>query len=143
MKHLGKQSTSFDLPMLEILDRVPAPKALFAARFICPEFSSLCPTTGQPDFAVIVIDYVPKDWLCESKSLKLYLTSFRNHKAFHEACTCMIGEMLYTLLDPYWLRVCGFFNPRGGISIDCFFERGVQSDQVFVPPPDVKLYLGR
>ena len=104
------------------LERVanPASGKNFVVRFTCPEFTSLCPITGQPDFAHIVIDYIPRDWIVESKSLKLYLTSFRNHGAFHEACTMGIAEKLSTLLDPVWLRIGGYWYPRGGIPIDVF-----------------------
>jgi len=105
------------------LDRVPNPQAdtLYLARFTVPEFTSLCPVTGQPDFAHLVIDYVPKDWLVESKSLKLYMTSFRNHGAFHEDCTVAIGRRLADLLAPHWLRIGGYWYPRGGIPIDVFW----------------------
>ncbi len=91
--HHVEQPASPDAAMLE---RVPNPShgRHYVVRFTCPEFTSLCPITGQPDFAHIVIDYIPRDWIVESKSLKLYLTSFRNHGAFHEACTMAIAERL-------------------------------------------------
>ena len=89
-----------------------------------PEFTSLCPVTGQPDFAHLVIDYVPGDWLVELKSLKLYLDSFRNHGAFHEDCTVAIGKRLAALLEPKWLRIGGYWYPRGGIPIDVFWQTG-------------------
>ena len=94
-------------PDAAILERVANPSRgkNYVVRFTCPEFTSICPITGQPDFAHIVIDYIPRDWIVESKSLKLYLTSFRNHGAFHEACTMAIAEKLVTLLDPAWLRI--------------------------------------
>src|SRR3546814_14820238 len=90
----------------------------YAVRFTAPEFTSLCPVTGQPDFAHLVVDYLPGDWLVESKSLKLYLISFRNHDAFHEDCTVSIGRRLTELLEPQWLRIGGYWYPRGGIPID-------------------------
>src|SRR3546814_8785234 len=84
----------------------------YAVRFTAPEFTSLCPVTGQPDFAHLVVDYLPGDWLVESKSLKLYLISFRNHDAFHEDCTVSIGRRLTELLEPQWLRIGGYWYPR-------------------------------
>lgn len=104
-----------------MLERVSNPRAgtLYAVRFTAPEFTSLCPMTGQPDFAHLVIDYVPGDWLVESKSLKLYLTSFRNHGAFHEDCTVSIGTRLSELLAPVWLRIGGYWYPRGGFRSTC------------------------
>src|SRR5881227_2614710 len=102
------------------LDRVrnPHQDVRYLARFTAPEFTSLCPVTGQPDFAHLVIDYVPGKWLVESKSLKLYLGSFRNHGAFHEECTVAIGKDLVALLEPIWFRIGGYWYPRGGIPID-------------------------
>ena len=113
------------------------------ARFSAPEFTSLCPVTGQPDFAHLVIDYVPGDWLVESKSLKLYLTSFRNHGAFHEDCTVAIGKRLVALLDPKWLRIGGYWYPRGGIPIDVFWQTGVVPEGVWLPEQGVPGYRGR
>ena len=86
-------------------------------RFNCPEFTSLCPITGQPDFATIHIDYIPDVKMVESKSLKLYLFSFRNHGAFHEDCVNIIMKDLIKLMDPKYIEVTGIFTPRGGISI--------------------------
>ena len=127
------------------LDRVPNPQAdtLYLARFTCPEFTSLCPVTGQPDFAHLVIDYAPKDWLVESKSLKLYLISFRNHGAFHEDCTVSIGKRVHELLQPAWLRIGGYFNPRGGMPIDVFWQTGRLPKSVWVPDQGVAPYRGR
>ena len=109
-----------------MLERVanPHPDTHYLARFTAPEFTSLCPVTGQPDFAHLVIDYVPGDWLVESKSLKLYLGSFRNHGAFHEDCTVAIGKRLVDLLEPKWLRIGGYWYPRGGMPIDVFWQTG-------------------
>jgi 7-cyano-7-deazaguanine reductase len=127
------------------LERVANPSRgkHYVIRFTCPEFTSLCPVTGQPDFAHIVIDYVPGDWIVESKSLKLYLTSFRNHGAFHEACTMGIAERLMSLLDPVWLRIGGYWYPRGGIPIDVFWQTGAPPDGAWIPPQDVAPYRGR
>jgi 7-cyano-7-deazaguanine reductase len=85
--------------------------------FNCPEFTALCPITGQPDFATICIDYIPDTKMVESKSLKLYLFSFRNHGAFHEDCVNIIMKDLIHLMDPKYIEVTGIFSPRGGISI--------------------------
>ena len=93
-------------------------------RFNCPEFTSLCPITGQPDFATIQIDYIPDVRMVESKSLKLYLFSFRNHGAFHEDCVNIIMNDLIALMDPKYIEVTGFFTPRGGISIYPYFNYG-------------------
>lgn len=127
------------------LERVPSPHRglAYVVRFTCPEFTSLCPLTGQPDFAHIVIDYVPRDWLVESKSLKLFLNSFRNHGAFHEACTMDIAARLVALLEPVWLRIGGYWYPRGGIPIDVFWQTGAAPEGVWVPPQDVPAYRGR
>ncbi|MFA7393971.1 MAG: preQ(1) synthase [Pigmentiphaga sp.] len=127
------------------LERVsnPHPDALYVARFTAPEFTSLCPVTGQPDFAHLVIDYVPQDWLVESKSLKLYLTSFRNHGAFHEDCTVSIGKRLVDTLAPRWLRIAGYWYPRGGIPIDVFWQTGAVPEGVWLPDTGVPPYRGR
>ena len=108
------------------LDRVPNPQkdTNYLVRFTAPEFTSLCPVTGQPDFAHLVIDYVPGQWLLESKSLKLYVASFRNHGAFHEDCTVMIGKRIAAEIKPKWLRIGGYWYPRGGIPIDVFWQTG-------------------
>mgnify|MGYP005989942997 CR=1 FL=1 len=127
------------------LERVKNPHAdtLYLARFTAPEFTSLCPVTGQPDFAHLVIDYAPGDWLVESKSLKLYLTSFRNHGAFHEDCTVAIGKRLDDLLAPKWLRIYGYWYPRGGIPIDVFWQTGPVPEGLYVPDTGVPSYRGR
>ena len=106
-------------------------------------FTSLCPVTGQPDFAHLVIDYAPGDWLVESKSLKLYLTSFRNHGAFHEDCTVSIGRRLADLLQPKWLRIGGYWYPRGGIPIDVFWQTGAAPEGLWLPDQGVPTYRGR
>jgi 7-cyano-7-deazaguanine reductase len=127
------------------LDRVPNPQSgvLYLARFTVPEFTSICPVTAQPDFAHLVIDHVPSDWLVESKSLKLYLTSFRNHGAFHEDCTVAIARRLVELLDPHWLRIGGYWFPRGGIPIDVFYQTGEPPKGVWIPDQGVAPYRGR
>nr|WP_298728061.1 preQ(1) synthase [uncultured Steroidobacter sp.] len=127
------------------LERVPNPHPdkQYLARFTAPEFTSLCPVTGQPDFAHIVIDYVPKQWLVESKSLKLYLGSFRNHGAFHEDCTVAIGARLVEELKPRWLRIGGYWYPRGGIPIDVFWQTGEPPKGLWLPEQGVPGYRGR
>ena len=127
------------------LDRVPNPHpdTNYVARFTMPEFTVMCPVTGQPDFAIMVIDYVPRRYLVESKSLKLYLNSFRNHGDFHEACTVAIGKRLTTLLKPKWLRIGGYFFPRGGMPIDVFWQAGRLPAGVWAPDQGVPLYRAR
>ena len=114
---LGRPAAMPASPQEAVLDRVANPQAdtNYVARFTAPEFTTLCPITGQPDFAHLVIDYVPAKFLVESKSLKLYLASFRNYGAFHEDCTVAIGKRLFSLLKPKWLRIGGYWYPRGGI----------------------------
>src|ERR1039458_5424458 len=131
---LGQKTALPASPDEARLERVENPHkdAHYVARFTAPEFTSLCPVTGQPDFAHIVIDYVPGDWLVESKSLKLYLASFRNHGAFHEDCTLRIGKDLVALLEPRWLRIGGYFYPRGGIPIDIFWAVGALPARTWV-----------
>ena len=132
-------------PALAQLDRVatPAPGQTYVVRFSCPEFTALCPLTSQPDFAHIVFDYVPRDWIVESKSLKLYLAAFRNHGAFHEDCTMRIANRLVAFLDPVWLRIGAYWYPRGGIPIDVFWQTGAPPEGVWIPPQDVAPYRGR
>ena len=132
-------------PKDAVLDRVanPHPGSDFAARFTFPEFTTLCPVTGQPDFAILVIDYVPNRWLVESKSLKLYLNSFRNHGAFHEDCTVRIGKDIAATVKPRWLRIGGYWYPRGGIPIDVFWQAGRLPRGVWLPDQGVAGYRGR
>ena len=127
------------------LERVanPHPDKRYVTRFVAPEFTSLCPITGQPDFAHLVIDYVPGKWLVESKSLKLYLGAFRNHGAFHEDCTIAIAARLVEFLKPRWLRIGGYWYPRGGIPIDVFWQTGRPPAGVWIPEQDVPPYRGR
>lgn len=104
----------------------------YLVTFICPEFTSLCPKTGQPDFAKIIINYIPRERMVESKSLKLYLFSFRNHGDFHEDCVNIILNDLRNLMDPLYIEVKGIFTPRGGISIYPFANWGDENHQELV-----------
>ena len=126
LTQLGQATRLPETPEEAVLERVPNPQrgVLYTVRFTAPEFTSLCPMTGQPDFAHLVIDYVPGEWLVESKSLKLFLGSFRNHGAFHEDCTVSVARRLVDLLAPQWLRIGGYWYPRGGIPIDVFYQTG-------------------
>ncbi|MCE4225850.1 NADPH-dependent 7-cyano-7-deazaguanine reductase QueF [Methylobacterium sp. C25] len=144
-RQLGHSTPLPASPEAAQLDRVPNPHpdTDYLARFTAPEFTSLCPVTGQPDFATLVIDYVPGDWLVESKSLKLYLGSFRNHGAFHEDCTVGIGRRLTEFLEPRWLRIGGYWYPRGGIPIDVFWQTGESPKSVWLPDQGVPTYRGR
>ena len=137
-----KQPASPDAARLESVVN-PHPDADYVVRFTAPEFTTLCPITGQPDFAHLVIDYVPDAWLVESKSLKLYLASFRNHGAFHEDCTVAIGRRLVLELAPRWLRIGGYWYPRGGIPIDVFWQTGPAPDGLWLPDQGVAPYRGR
>jgi 7-cyano-7-deazaguanine reductase len=132
-------------PEAAVLDRVPNPHpdTDYVARFTCPEFTSLCPVTGQPDFGILVIDYLPGAWLVESKSLKLFLGAFRNHGAFHEDCTVGIGRRLVGLLEPKWFRIGGYWYPRGGIPIDVFWQTGSPPAGLWLPDQGVPPYRGR
>ena len=121
----------------------PHPGKTYLVRFACPEFTSLCPLTGQPDFGHLVIDYVPAERIVESKSLKLFLTSFRNHGSFHEACTVGIAERLVGALAPVWLRIGGYWYPRGGMPIDIFWQTGEPPAGLWLPDQGVAPYRGR
>ncbi len=127
------------------LEAVPSPHegADYVVRFTCPEFTSVCPVTGQPDFAHLVIDYIPAGLIVESKSLKLYLGSFRNHAAFHEDCTVGIAKRLVDTLNPTWLRIGGYWYPRGGIPIDVFWQTGAPPKDAWIPDQGVAPYRGR
>ncbi|MDO5632887.1 MAG: preQ(1) synthase [Paracoccus sp. (in: a-proteobacteria)] len=145
LTQLGQATPLPQSPDEAVLERVPNPQAgqVYLVRFTQPEFTSLCPMTGQPDFAHLVIDYLPGDWLVESKSLKLFLGSFRNHGAFHEDCTVSIGRRLADLLSPQWLRIGGYWYPRGGMPIDVFWQTGTVPQGVWVPDQGVPGYRGR
>lgn len=142
---LGAKAAAAASPESARLDRVPNPHpdTDYVARFTVPEFTSVCPVTGQPDFAHLVIDYVPNRWLVESKSLKLYMASFRNHGAFHEDCTVAIGKRLAKLLAPRYLRIGGYWYPRGGIPIDVFWQTGKLPKNLWLPEQGVAPYRGR
>ena len=143
---LGNQHTEYRADYApEVLEAFPNkhPGNDYFVKFVCPEFTSLCPMTGQPDFAHLVIDYVPGVWLVESKSLKLFLQSFRNHGAFHEDCTVTIGKRLAETLGPRWLRIGGYWYPRGGMPIDVFWQTGPAPDDVWIPEQGVPGYRGR
>ena len=142
---LGQPSSMPASPDKAVLERVPNPHpdTDYVARFTVPEFTSICPVTSQPDFAQLVIDYVPDKWLVESKSLKLYLTSYRNHGAFHEDCTIAIAKRLVDLLAPKFLRIGGYWYPRGGIPIDVFWQTGPAPEGLWLPDQGVPTYRGR
>lgn len=127
------------------LERVPNPQkdVNYLVRFTAPEFTSICPLTSAPDFAHLMIDYVPGDWLVESKSLKLFLGSFRNHGAFHEDCTITIARRIADFISPQWLRIGGYWYPRGGIPIDIFYQTGEPPKGVWLPDQGVPPYRGR
>ncbi len=145
LQQLGAQTGLPSSPEEAVLERVANPQAdvKYMVRFTAPEFTSLCPMTAQPDFAHLVIDYVPRDWLVESKSLKLFLGAFRNHGAFHEDCTVSVARRLVDLLDPHWLRIGGYWYPRGGIPIDVFWQTGAAPADVWIPEQGVPGYRGR
>src|SRR5258707_14117657 len=145
LKLLGSHAPLPASPAEAVLERVPNPHPgdLYLVRFTAPEFTTLCPVTGQPDFAHLVIDYAPRAKLIESKSLKLYLGSFRNHADFHEACTLAIGQRLAKLLAPRWLRIGGYWYPRGGMPIDVFWQTGQPPKGLWLPDPGVAPYRGR
>ncbi|TNC75017.1 preQ(1) synthase [Rubellimicrobium roseum] len=145
LTQLGSATRLPQNPEEAVLERVENPQkgTAYVVRFTAPEFTSLCPMTGQPDFAHLVIDYVPGDWLVESKSLKLFLGSFRNHGAFHEDCTVSVGKRLVDLLQPQWLRIGGYWYPRGGIPIDVFYQTGPLPEGVWLPDQGVPPYRGR
>jgi len=142
---LGKNVKAADNPQAAILDVVPNPQAgtIATVRFSCPEFTSICPETGQPDFGHLVIDYVPDQSLVESKSLKLFLQSFRNHGAFHEDCTIYVGKRIVEATNPIWLRIGGYWYPRGGIPIDVFWQTDTPPKGLWLPDQGVASYRGR
>jgi 7-cyano-7-deazaguanine reductase len=145
LRQLGQATPAPTGPETAVLERVAAEAGGkdVVVRFTCPEFTSLCPMTGQPDFAHIVIDYIPGDWLVESKSLKLFLHSFRNHGGFHEACTMLVADRLIALLAPRWLRIGAYWYPRGGIPIDVFWQTGAPPEGAWIPDQGVAPYRGR
>ena len=142
---LGQTVPVPESPDVAVLDAVPNPHpgSDYLIRFTCPEFTSLCPVTGQPDFAHIVIDYAPDLSIVESKSLKLYMGSFRNHAAFHEDCTVGILKRIEAAIQPKWIRIGGYWYPRGGIPIDVFYQAGKLPAGLWVPDQGVSPYRGR
>ena len=145
LRLLGKRSLLPASPAAARIETVPnpAPRKPYLVRFTCPEFTALCPVTGQPDFAHFVIDYVPARALIESKSLKLFLASFRNHRAFHEDCTMTIADKLLRAAKPKWLRIGGYWFARGGIPIDVFYQSGPPPKTLWIPDQGVAAYRGR
>lgn len=145
LQHLGQTSALPASPEEAVLDypENPHPGTPYLVRFAAPEFTSLCPVTGQPDFAHLVIDYVPAEKIVESKSLKLFLGSFRNHAAFHEDCTIGIARRLVSEMNPVWLRIGGYWYPRGGIPIDVFWQTDDPPAGVWIPDQGVAAYRGR
>lgn len=145
LTQLGSKVSLPASPEQAVLERVPYEQGGNppCVRFTVPEFTAMCPMTGQPDFAHLVIDYVPRKWLVESKSLKLYLGSFRNAGIFHEDCTVGIGQRLVKLLSPRWLRIGGYWYPRGGMPIDVFWQSGSPPKGVWLPEQGVAPYRGR
>ena len=144
-KVLGRKTALPESPEQAVRDRIVNKNRdhKFTVRFTCPEFTALCPITGQPDFAHFVLDYVPGEWLIESKSLKFYFSSFRNFGVFHEECTIMIARRVIEIIVPHWLRLSGFWYPRGGMPIDVWYQTSVPPDGVHVPDPGVSPYRGR
>lgn len=145
LKQLGRQTGLPERPEDAILEKVPNPQADvdYLVRFTAPEFTSMCPLTSAPDFAHLMIDYVPGEYLIESKSLKLFLGSFRNHGAFHEDCTIAIARRIADEINPKWLRIGGYWYPRGGIPIDIFYQTGETPKNVWIPDQGVPSYKGR
>ena len=145
LTQLGKQTPLPQSPEDAVLERAenPHPNVDYLIRFTAPEFTSLCPITGQPDFAHFVIDYVPREWIVESKSLKLFLHSFRNHGAFHEACSVEIAKRIIDMIEPLWLRIGGYWYPRGGLPIDIFYQTGEPPKSIWLPDQGVATYRGR
>jgi 7-cyano-7-deazaguanine reductase len=142
---LGRRAPLPATPEEAALDMVPNPHpgTLYLVRFTCPEFTCLCPVTGQPDFAHFVIDYAPEALIVESKALKLFLGSFRNRAAFHEDCTLNIARRVVEAAKPQWLRIGGYWYPRGGIPIDVFYQTGEPPAGLWLPDPRVAPYRGR
>lgn len=145
LSQLGRPSRIPTIPAEATLETVPNPNQgkLVLVRFTCPEFTSLCPVTGQPDFATLVLDYVADAKLVESKSLKLFLNAYRNHPGFHEACTVEVAQRLVDATCPVWLRIGGYWYPRGGIPIDVFWQTGAPPAGLWLPDQGVATYRGR
>ena len=140
--HDSRLPASPEAAVLEALSN-PHPDSLYLVRFVYPEFTSLCPVTGQPDFAHLVIDFAPAAALVESKSLKLFLASFRNHGAFHEDCTLAIAKRIADAIAPRWIRIGGYWYPRGGMPIDVFYQSAPPPEGLWLPDQGVAPYRGR
>ena len=145
LTQLGRAVKQPASPQAAVLEAVPNPHpdSDYVVRFTAPEFTTLCPITGQPDFAHFVIDYCPAKSIVESKSLKLFLGSFRNHAAFHEDCTLTIGKRISAAIKPKFLRIAGYWYPRGGMPIDVFFQTGAPPRGLWLPDQGVPSYRGR
>lgn len=145
LTQLGRATAIPESPDKAVLERAanPHPGTLYLVRFTAPEFTSICPVTGQPDFGVLVLDYAPADWIVESKSLKLFLQSFRNHGAFHEDCTIAVAKRVIEAISPQWLRIGGYWNPRGGMPIDVFWQTGAPPEDLWLPDQGVATYRSR
>ncbi len=145
LTQLGSATRLPQRPEEAVLERVPNPQSdvAYAVRFTAPEFTSLCPMTGQPDFAHLMIDYAPAEAIVESKSLKLFLGAFRNHCSFHEDVTVGIGQRLTEEMKPLWLRIGGYWYPRGGMPIDVFWQSGPPPQGLWLPEQGVQPYRGR
>ncbi|HIA82505.1 MAG TPA: NADPH-dependent 7-cyano-7-deazaguanine reductase QueF [Rhodospirillales bacterium] len=144
LRLLGIKTTLPKSPKEAILEKVDNPHLTsnYLIRFSCPEFTTLCPVTGQPDFAYLIIDYIPDAFIIESKSLKLFLSSFRNQQGFSEEVTVNIAKRLEEEVDPRWLRIGGYWYPRGGIPIDVFYQRGKIPEGSWVPDQKIEPYRG-
>ena len=144
LRLLGIKTTLTKSPKEAILEKVDNPHLTsnYLIRFSCPEFTTLCPVTGQPDFAYLIIDYIPDAFIIESKSLKLFLSSFRNQQGFSEEVTVNIAKRLEEEVDPRWLRIGGYWYPRGGIPIDVFYQRGKIPEGSWVPDQKIEPYRG-
>jgi len=145
LTQLGRPTPIPGNPEQATLERVANPHAaaLYLVRFTAPEFTSLCPVTGQPDFGTLVLDYAPAEWIVESKSLKLFLQSFRNHGAFHEDCTLQVAKRVIEAISPRWLRIGGYWNPRGGMPIDVFWQTSAPPEGLWLPDQGVPIYRSR
>ncbi len=145
LKNLGKKSEFTYDPHKVNLDSVKNPHQNldYIIRLSSPEFTSICPITKQPDFGIIIVDYIPKNLIVESKSFKLFLHSFRNYGAFHEDCTIFIAKKIIKSIKPKWLRIGGYWNPRGGIPIDVFFQTGKLPNDLWVQEHNIQTYRGR
>ena len=145
LNYLGKNKNLLNNPDRCLLDPIPNNNYTknYVVRLTVNEFTSLCPITGQPDFAKFIIDYLPNKYLVESKSFKFFMYSFRNHQYFHENCTIYIADKILKSIKPKWLRISGYWFPRGGIPIDIFYQTGTCPEGVWIPNQDVPNYKGR